>query len=85
MVTTRDCVYWLCVYLAPEVNSFRCFECRIESPARDHLPYDVEVPLQPAAQEGQMSNRATDTRDDPLLTVADIAGHIGAHESTVSG
>jgi excisionase family DNA binding protein len=30
-----------------------------------------------------MSDRATDTRDDPLLTVADVAGHIGAHESTV--
>ena len=24
-------------------------------------------------------------RDDPLLTVADIAGHIGAHEQTVRG
>jgi excisionase family DNA binding protein len=32
-----------------------------------------------------MTSQARTDRDDQLLTVADIAGHIGAHEQTVRG
>ena len=35
------------------------------------------------AEEGQTSDHATATHDDQWLTVADVAGHIGAQEGTV--